>query len=291
MWASRRPSAPAPPEACARTYVGVPSSLSSSSSSIDAFPQLRLMSTISQRVFRLLAKYPAQYICASAAAALALTITGTLLARCLVHRWRDRVRGGRQGAAVPALSHGVNTKNGRSVGASGAVGWAKAASGRRGAEDGNDGVDFADPAESAFLAYVRRSRRQKEAPLMAALSDLETAAAQLAELRRRHRHRDSVAEAERGDGYDRDLGGTREGSIDSGVDHGGAFDDGAVSEAQAKVYRLAVVADELLTQWICSLDGVPVRQSEALKQRRKAMVQEAATLTRRISPHLPHIEE
>ncbi|TPP54692.1 Protein kinase domain family protein [Leishmania donovani] len=196
---------------------------------------------------RQLAKYPAQYIYASAAAALALTVTTTLLARHLVHRGEDRT--------APA---------------------------RRGAVDGDDDIEFANPAESAFFSYVRRAKKQKEAPLLAALTYLETAVAELVEVRRRHAHDDSFV-------GDEAVRAVKVSNIDSGGNRNDVGDSGAVAEAQAKVHRLAVAADELLTQWICSLDGVPVRQSEVLKQRRKALVQEAAALTRRISPHLPDI--
>ncbi|KAK7200112.1 hypothetical protein NESM_000061200 [Novymonas esmeraldas] len=124
--------------------------------------------------------------------------------------------------------------------------------------DGDD-ISFTDPAESAFVGYLHRIKRQKEAPLLNTLDQLEDAAAALTALRR-----------PRGDGAADEV-----------------VDEGAVAEAQARVYRLAAAADELLTQWICCLDGIPVRHSEALKQRRKALVHEAAALTRRILPHLP----
>ncbi|KAG5479418.1 hypothetical protein LSCM1_04679 [Leishmania martiniquensis] len=290
MWASRRRVATAVPEASASTYAPVPPSLSLSTSSIDASPQWRLVSTLSQKVSRQLARCPVQYIYASAAAALVLTVTGSLLACHLVHRWKDPVRRGRSNTAVPALSHSATTNCRCSDGKSGSMKWSKAAPARCGAEDGDD-VDFADPAESAFLAYVHRIRKQKEAPLVAALSNLETAAAELAEMRRKLSHHDNPPKGEKGDGCDHDSSRAYESSTDNGGSHDGAGEDSAVAEAQAKVYRLAVVADELLTQWICSLDGVPVRQSEVLKQRRKALVQEAAALTRRISPHLPHVGE
>ncbi|CBZ26843.1 conserved hypothetical protein [Leishmania mexicana MHOM/GT/2001/U1103] len=291
MWASWGSLAPAAPELSARTYAAASSSpsLSTSSAAIAASPQWRLISAISQKASRQLAKYPAQYIYASAAAAFVLTVTTTLLARHLVHRREDRVRDGRRISAASVLLHDAATGSGCAAGKLGCVERAKAAPARRRAEDGDDDIEFADPAESAFFSYVRRVQKQKEAPLLAALTDLETAAAELAEVRRRHAHHDSFGRGKGDEGchhYSSDAHGS---NIDSGGNRKDVGDSGAVAEAQAKVHRLAVVADELLTQWICSLDGVPVRQSEALKQRRKALVQEAAALTRRILPHLPDI--
>ncbi|CAC9485924.1 conserved hypothetical protein [Leishmania infantum JPCM5] len=294
MWASSGSSAPAAPEVSARTYAAAsPSpSLSASSSAIVASPQWRLISTISQKASRQLAKYPAQYIYASAAAALALTVTTTLLARHLVHRGEDRVRDGRQISAASVPPHGAATGSGCAADKLGCVEGTKTAPARRGAVDGDDDIEFANPAESAFFSYVRRAKKQKEAPLLAALTYLETAVAELVEVRRRHAHDDSFVGdegCEGGEGCNHNSSDAQVSNIDSGGNRNDVGDSGAVAEAQAKVHRLAVAADELLTQWICSLDGVPVRQSEVLKQRRKALVQEAAALTRRISPHLPDI--
>ncbi|CAG9573419.1 conserved hypothetical protein [Leishmania major strain Friedlin] len=294
MWASWGSSVPAAPEVNARTYAAASSSpsLSTSSSAIVASPQWRLISTISQKASRQLCKYPAQYIYASAAAALVLTVTTTLLARHLVQRGEDRVRDGRRMSAASVPPHGAATGSGCAAGKLGCMEGAKTAPARRGAEDGDDDIEFADLAESAFFSYLRRVKKQKEAPLLAALTYLEAAVAELAEVRRGHAYHDSFVEdegSEGGEGCHHNSSDAHDSSVDSGGNGNDVGDSGAVAEAQAKVHRLAVVADELLTQWICSLDGVPVRQSEALKQRRKALVQEAAALTRRISPHLPDI--
>ncbi|GET88329.1 hypothetical protein, conserved [Leishmania tarentolae] len=292
MWALWGSSPPAAPEVSAGTLPAASSSpsLSASSSAIVTFPQWRLISTISRKASGQLSKYPAKHIYASVATTLALTVTITFLARHLVHRRGDHVRGGRPISAASVLPCDAATGSDCAVGKLGCVDGAKTAPVRCGAEDGGDDIEFADPVESAFVSYVRRVKQQKEAPFLAALAYLEAAAAELAELRRMHGNHDSFGREEGGEGGE----GCNENSSDahgSNIDNGGSRNDfedrGAVAEAQAKVHRLAVVADELLTQWICSLDGVPVRQSETLKQRRKALVQEAASLTQRISPHLP----
>lgn len=124
-----------------------------------------------------------------------------------------------------------------------------------------DDIQFADPAESAFKAYVHRIKRQKESVLLSAIAQLESTAAEL------------HAAA----------------SLASAEERSGTADDGRraeVAQLTAKVHRCAVVADELLTQWICSLDGVPVRQREDLKQRRRELVQRATQLSGRIAPYL-----
>jgi hypothetical protein len=128
--------------------------------------------------------------------------------------------------------------------------------------DGDD-IDFADPAESAFNAYVHRIKRQKESVLVSAITQLESAVAE--------------------------LESSRDAAETSTVkDDANNSNDGHLVELRAKVHRAAVVADELLTQWICSLDGVPVRGRERLKQRRKELVQNAALLHQRIAPYLHH---
>ncbi|CAJ1008348.1 hypothetical protein Q4I28_003661 [Leishmania naiffi] len=291
MWASWRSSATLTPEASTSAYAAASPSplLFSFSSSIAASPQWRLISTISHKACRQLAKYPAHYIYISAVAGLVFTVTGTVLAYHIVHRGESCERYGRRSSASPTLSHGARTSSGCAAGQSGGVKGAKAAQVRRGAEKGDDDIEFADPAERAFFSYVHRIKTQKEAPLLAALTNLETAAAELVEVRRRHVPQGDLVKHESSEGGDER--GHDSSDAHSDGNHDDVGDHGVVAEAQAKVYRLAAIADELLTQWICSLDGVPVRQSEALKQQRKALVQEAAALARRISPHLPHLEK
>ncbi|KAG5505732.1 hypothetical protein JKF63_05068 [Porcisia hertigi] len=293
LWSSLAPTAP-------ETRTGTPSTASSSSSSSPpsvsfVSPQWRLLSLISQRASHQLAKYPAQYIYASTAAGAVFTVTGTLLVCYLLLRGgRGEGRGKSVGrsSGPSVLSHGASTSGGGcAAGKSVAVDGARTDLTPRETTDGDADIEFADPAESAFSSYLNRIRRQKEAPLLAALTHLEIAAAELAGVRQGSGHR---IRSVRGDGREvHDPVSSREDAtphIDGGDPHDNDDDD-AVAEAQAKVHRLAVVADELLTQWICSLDGVPVRQSEALKRRRKVLVQDAAALARRISPHLPHMSK
>ncbi|CAD2220856.1 BAG domain containing protein, putative [Angomonas deanei] len=63
----------------------------------------------------------------------------------------------------------------------------------------------------------------------------------------------------------------------------GATDDEAY---WSKVKPLAVTADELLTQYICKLDGVPVQGQEELKAKRKELVNETHELAAKIAPYL-----
>lgn len=115
-------------------------------------------------------------------------------------------------------------------------------------DDDEDTIAFVDPATSAFASYVHRVKRLKEEPLMKVLGLLESAAAQL--------EKAPPKDAE------------------------------ATAMLREQVHQHALYADELLTQLICGLDGVPVRSSEELKQKRKGLIMEASALASRITPYL-----
>lgn len=118
-------------------------------------------------------------------------------------------------------------------------------------DDDDDGVVFIDPALSRFTAALNAAKRNKEAPLLRVLQDLQDLVEE--------RHSSSP---ERGDP---------------------ALYDDLCKAIEAK----ACLADELLTQYMVSLDGLPVNGRPELKARRKAVVQEASTLGERFAVYMP----
>ncbi|KAL7700891.1 hypothetical protein NQL31_005592 [Lotmaria passim] len=227
-----------------------PSAVSPSSQ----FPQWRLLATMSRRLsntwHRLLSFSSAssrQRIVVGAAAAAAVVST---LAGAIVVARNARRHGG---------SHSTVSTTGEEMDQD-----CTAAQGNTATIQQDDAIEFADPAESAFNAYLRRIQKQKESVLRRALAQLESASAELKAAQ------DAAAV----------------GIVSSNVANRGASETNDAVQLQAKVHRAAVVADELLTQWICSLDGLPVRQREGLRQRRKELIENAAGLHQRIAPYL-----
>ncbi|KPI89037.1 hypothetical protein ABL78_1850 [Leptomonas seymouri] len=234
-------------------------SLPSVAPPVSHLPQWRLFSTVSRQISRRWSHASPQSVRRAVAAAAAVTalIGAVAVARGACRRSSScstQSGGGRGEALCPSTQVGADANTQAEEECMSAV-----VKGRNDNDSGGaDDIQFADPAVSAFNAYVRRIKRQKESVLLSAIAQLESAAAEL---------KASQSSAE-------------ETSAES------TEEEGKVAQLQAKVYRAAVVADELLTQWICSLDGVPVRQREDLKQRRKELVQSAAVLSQRIAPHL-----
>lgn len=255
MWAAWSPFASAsvsesPSAAAASPSVAVTLASAPTAASASHPPQWRLLTTLSQRISTRWSRLPPpttrQLVTAAAAVAAAAAAVAVVVSRT-TPTGSGRSKGNDLGGASCDASHAPRDEGDNSAAASTST-----------AAEGD--ISFADPAVSAFNAYVHRIRRQKEATLLSAITQLETAAAEL-----------HVAQA------------SSSAAAASPRDNN---KDDDVAQLVARTHRCAVVADELLTQWICSLDGVPVRQRDDLKQRRKELVQGAAMLSQRIAPYL-----
>ncbi|KPA78233.1 hypothetical protein ABB37_06390 [Leptomonas pyrrhocoris] len=258
-WTSSSMTTPTSSAGAAESTPSVAAALASSPSPVASqIPQWRLLTAVSQRVAQKWPRTLPQLTRLTVAVAAVAALVGTVVfARGAHQRCRRRRLPTSTGEDEEDVPH-----------ASSHTGAGASADTSKQQDDSDaDAIQFADPAESAFNAYVQRLRRQKEPVLLSAIAQLESAAAELKAAQHAAEHPNA------------------EGDQNEMEREGGDGDDG-VAQVAAKVHRAAVVADELLTQWICSLDGVPVRQSKHLKQRRKELVQRAALLSQRIAPYL-----
>ncbi|RNF09804.1 hypothetical protein TraAM80_01938 [Trypanosoma rangeli] len=138
----------------------------------------------------------------------------------------------------------------------------------------DDDVNFVDASESAFRMFQRRVERTHEAPLLRALSELES----LGERWKSHALQLSAAGKEKHEG---------EGTV--GAASSGLLQETSKEALRELVLEKAIEADELLTQYVVQLDMAPVGDSIDLRKERKESIVAASALAKRIEvwTHLP----
>ncbi|ESL11369.1 hypothetical protein TRSC58_00882 [Trypanosoma rangeli SC58] len=132
----------------------------------------------------------------------------------------------------------------------------------------DDDVNFVDASESAFRMFQRRVERTHEAPLLRALSELESLG------KRWESHALQLAAV----GKEKHEGDGTVGAASSGL----LQEETSEEALRELVLEKAIEADELLTQYVVQLDMAPVGDSVELRKERKASIVAASALAKRI---------
>lgn len=142
-----------------------------------------------------------------------------------------------------------------------------------GRDDGNgltmDEIEFADPRDSRFTAYLNKCRKSKKAVFLDVIQELQDFVAL----------RDALPSST-----------SSATGVSTSTSDGDNTDVDMDSQRYAGLTRCiefkALQADELLTQFIVMLDGLPVGDRADLKARRKDIVKEAVARAALFAPYL-----
>ncbi|CCW70306.1 unnamed protein product [Phytomonas sp. Hart1] len=139
----------------------------------------------------------------------------------------------------------------------------------------NDGIVFADPVESLFETILKSCVKSREMELLKLLDELESSVEKRDALRKRFpKEQEGIKSAEELIGAE-DTDNVVEGNVEE-----------LITRLNYDIEFQALQSDELLTQYVVLLDGLPVQGRSNLKQRRRALIQTAIALADRITPHL-----